>query len=68
MNNEECKIRPQVIKINSNESSFYLYSIKMNKCCDICNSINDPYAKLYVPDVVKNINANVFNLISRTNE
>ena len=29
---------------------------------------NDPYAKLCVPDVVKNLNAKVLNLISRTNE
>ena len=29
---------------------------------------NDPYAKLRVSDVVKNMNVKVFNLISRTNE
>ena len=33
-----------------------------------CNNINDPYAKLGVPDTIKNINVKVFNLISRTNE
>ena len=31
MNNQECKIRPQIVNINSNEPSFYLYSVKMNK-------------------------------------
>ena len=30
--------------------------------------MNDPYAKLCVPDVVKNMNVNIFNVISRTNE
>ena len=30
--------------------------------------INDPYAKLCVPDVVKNINVKLFNLMSRTNK
>ena len=30
--------------------------------------LNDPYAKLRVPDVVKNMNVKVSNLISRTNE
>ena len=29
---------------------------------------NDSYAELCVPDVVKNINIKVFNLVSRTNE
>ena len=33
-----------------------------------CNDINDLYAKLYVPDVVKNMNIKVFNLMSRINE
>ena len=32
------------------------------------NNINGPYAKLCVPDVVKNLNVKVFNLMSRTNE
>ena len=41
MNNHECKIRPQVININSNEPSFYLYSLTINKCSGSCNSINN---------------------------
>ena len=56
------------IDINNNEPTFYPYSIKINRCIGSCNSIKDPYAKSCVPDVVKNINAKVFNLISRTNE
>ena len=68
MNNQEFKIRPQIININSNEPSFYPDSVKINKCSGSCNNINEPYAKLSVPDVVKNINVKVFNLISRTNE
>ena len=28
MNNQECKIRPEIIHINSNGPLFYLYSIK----------------------------------------
>ena len=32
------------------------------------NNINDTYANLCVPDVVKNINVKVFNLMLRTNE
>ena len=68
INNQECKIRPEIININSNNPSFYSYSIKVNKCRGSCNNINDPYSKLCVPDVVKNMNVKVFNLMSRTNE
>ena len=44
------------------------HSIKINKGKGSCNTINDPYAKLCVPDTIKNINVKVFNLMSRTNE
>ena len=40
----------------------------VNKCSGSCNNINDSYAKLCIPDVVKNISIEVFNLMSRTNE
>ena len=68
MNNQECKIRFEIININSNEPSFYRCSMKVNKCNGSYNNINDPYSRLCVPDVVKNINIKVFNLMSRTNE
>ena len=68
MNNQECKIRTEIISVNTNEPMFYPYSVKINKYKGSCNTINDPYAKLCVPDTIKNINVKVFNLMSRTNE
>ena len=53
MNNQECKTRPKLIDVNANEPVFYPYSIKVNKCSGSCNNINNPYAKLCIPDVVK---------------
>ena len=47
---------------------FFLFSIKTSKCSGSCNNMNDPYTKLCVPDVIKNINVTFFNLTSRTNE
>ena len=67
-NNQECKIRPEIVNVNSNQPIFFPFSIKTSKCGGICNNIIDPYAKLCVPDVVKNLNVKVFNLMSRTNE
>ena len=60
MNNQKCKVRPQIVNVNSDESLFYPFSIKTSKC----NNINNPYAKLCVPDVVKKLNVKVFNLMS----
>ena len=47
---------------------FFPYSVKTSKCCGNSNNINNPLAKLCVPDVVKNLNVKVFNLVSGTNE
>ena len=68
MNNQDCKIRPEIINLNSNEPLFYRYSIKINECKGSCNTINDPYAKICIPDNIKSTNVKVFSLMSRTNE
>ena len=68
MNNKECKVRPQTVDFNKDEPVFFPFSIRTSKCSGSCNNINNPYAKLYVPDVVKYLNVKVFNLMSRTNE
>ena len=68
MNNQECRTRTKIININNDKLVFYPFSIKVNKCSGSCNNINDPYAKLCVPDVAKNINVKIFNLMSFTNQ
>ena len=68
MKNQECKVRPEIVDINSNNPIFYPFSIKINKCSGTCNNISNPYAKICVPDTVKNLNVKVFNLMSLTNE
>ena len=68
MNNQACKARPKIINVNSNNPVFYPFSIKTSKCSGNCNDINDPYAKICFPDVVRDLNVKVFNILSRTNE
>ena len=67
MNNQECKTRPQVVNVNGGEPVFFPFSIKTSKYSGSCNN-SYPYAKICVPDIVKYLNAKVFNLMSRTNE
>ena len=68
MNNQECKVRPESINVNSDEPVFCCFSIKTSKSSGSCNNINDLYAKMCVPDVVKHLNVKLFNLMSRSNE
>ena len=53
MNNQEFKTRPQLVNVNGDEPVFFPFSIETSKCSGSCN-INYPYAKICVPDIVKN--------------
>ena len=64
----ECKVKSEIVNISCNGLISYPFSIMTNKCSGKCNDINDPYAKICVPDIVKNLNVKVFNLLLRTNE
>ena len=59
MKNQECK---------TSEPVFFSFSTETRKCSGSCNNINYPHAKICIPDVIKNLNVKVFNLMSRTNE
>ena len=52
MNNQECKVRPEIVHANNDEPVFFRFSTEISKCSGSCNNINDPYAKLCVPDVL----------------
>ena len=40
MNNLECKVRPEIINVKSDEPVLYPFSIKTSKCSGSCNNIN----------------------------
>ena len=67
MINQECRIRPQIVNVNGDDPLFFPFSIKTSKCSGSCNSSNNLHANnnLHVPDVVKNLNVKVFNLMTR---
>ena len=48
MNNQECKVRPEIINVDTDEPVFYPFSIKTSKCSGSCNNINDQYAKMFL--------------------
>ena len=59
MTNTICKVRPEIININTNQPVFYPFSIKASKCRSSCNNINDPYTKMCVPDVAKMLKCSI---------
>ena len=45
MKNQECKIRPEVINVHTNNPVFYPFSVKVSKYGGNCNNISNPYAR-----------------------
>ena len=56
MSNQESRVRPKIVNINSDEPVFFSFTIKTSKYSGSCNNSNDPYAKLCIPNIVKNLN------------
>ena len=45
MNNQDFKVRLEIMNINSNEPLFCPYNVKLSQCSGSCSNINNPYAK-----------------------
>ena len=68
--NQKCMPRPKVLDVNEGvgEALFYPYNVLVNKCSGSCNTLDDPMAKICVPNIVQRVNTKIYNLIMRLNE
>ena len=68
--NQKCMPRPKILDVNEGvgEALFYLYNVLVNKCSGSCNMLDDPMAKMCVPNIVKRVNMKVYNFLMRLNE
>ena len=68
--NQKCMPRPKILDVNEGvgEALFYPYNVLGNKCSGSCNTLDDPMAKLCVPNIIKGINMKVYNFLMRLNE
>ena len=68
--NQECKPRPKILDVSEGigEALFYPYNVLVNKCSGSCNTLDDPIARLCVPNIIKNVNIRVYNFLIRLDE
>ena len=59
--NQKCMPRPKVLDVNEGigEALFYPYNVLVKKCSGSCNMLNDPMARICVPNIIKNVNIKV---------
>ena len=68
--NQKCMPRPKILDVNEGvgKASFYPYNVLVNKCSGSCDTLDDPMAKMCVPNITKNVNMKVYNFLMRLNE
>ena len=68
--NQKCMPRPKILDVNegAGEALFYPYNVLVNKCSGSCNTLDNPIAKLCVPNIIKRIKMKVHNFLMRLNE
>ena len=68
--NQKCMPRPKILEVNEavGEALFYPYNVLVNKCSGSCNTLDDPMARLCVPNIIENVNMKINNFLMRLNE
>ena len=68
LNNQPRQTRPTIVYINSDKTLFYTVTVNVIKCGGNYNTIDDPYARICIPNKGKNMSVKVLNLMLRENE
>ena len=68
--NQKCMPRPKILDVNerAGEALFYPYNVLVKKCSGSCNTLDNPMAKLCVPNVIKRVNMQVYNFLMMLKE
>ena len=68
--NQKCMPRPKILDVNEvvGKASFYPYKVLVNECSGSWDTLDNPVAKLCVPNIIKRINMKVYNFLMRLNE
>ena len=68
--NQKCMPRPKILDVNEGvgEALFYPYNVLVKKCSGSCNTLDNPMAKMCVPNIIKRINMKVYNFLMRLNK
>ena len=55
-----------LVDLNPNELRYYPFVVNLDRCDGSCNSLDDLSDRIYVSNKTEDLNAKVFNMITRT--
>ena len=68
MNNQPCMVRPTLIVFNPDKLPYYPFIVSLGRCNKSCNTVEDPFGRIYVPSKIEDLNLKVFNILKGMNE
>ena len=72
LSNHKCEIQPTLINVHPNEYSqefqYYPFAVKLDRCAESCNTLNDLSNKVCVPNKAEDLNVRIFKIITGINE
>ena len=71
LSNQKCMTQPTLINLHFNEYSqeihYYPFAVKLDRCVGSCNTLNDLYNTVFVPNKTEDLNLSLFNTITGIN-
>ena len=68
LSNQKCIIETTLINLHPNKYSqefhYYPFAVKLDRCVGSCNTLNDLYNKVCVPNKTEDLNLSVFNMFT----
>ena len=61
-------VTPTLIDLYGNELYNYSLIINLGRCDGCCNTVEDPFGRIYVPYKTEDVNLNVFDVIAGLNK
>ena len=52
LNNQPCQVRSTFVNVNLNKPIYYPFFVSVSKCSGGCNTIDDSFARICIPDKV----------------
>ena len=68
LNNKPCTTRPILADLNPDEFHYYLFMVSLGRCDWSCNTVENVFGRICVPNKIGDVNLKEFNMIKEINE
>ena len=68
INNQPCMVRPKSVGFSPDELHYYLSIISLGRFDESCNTVDDPFVRICVPNKMEDTNFKTLSMIKRIYE